>query len=172
MLQILGRSRDEGTLLITDPAQFLGLFEHSPWVVERAFAAAPFADAQALHQAMLRAVDEAGEEAQLALIRAHPELAAREVPLTEASTAEQQGAGLRALTAAEFARFAVLNAAYGQKFGFPFITARTGFSPNLRGVWRMARRRSAQRRWRRLAKSPGCGCRIRWRHEPAHHPCA
>jgi len=121
MLQILGRSRDEGTLLITDPAQFLGLFEHSPWVVERAFAAAPFADAQALHQAMLRAVDEAGEEAQLALIRAHPELAAREVPLTEASTAEQQGAGLRALTAAEFARFAVLNAAYGQKFGFPFI---------------------------------------------------
>jgi 2-oxo-4-hydroxy-4-carboxy-5-ureidoimidazoline decarboxylase len=107
--------------LITDPARFLGLFEHSPWVVERAFAAAPFADAQALHQAMLHVVDEAGEEAQLALIRAHPELAAREVPLTEASTAEQQGAGLRALTAAEFARFAVLNAAYGQKFGFPFI---------------------------------------------------
>ncbi len=107
--------------MITDPAQYLGLFEHSPWVVERAFAHAPFADAQALHAAMLRVVDEAGEDAQLALIRAHPELAAREAPLTEASSAEQQGAGLRALTAAEFTQFAALNAAYGAKFGFPFI---------------------------------------------------
>jgi 2-oxo-4-hydroxy-4-carboxy-5-ureidoimidazoline decarboxylase len=107
--------------LITAPDRFLGLFEHSPWVVERAFAAAPFANAAALHRAMLHAVAEAGEEAQLGLIRAHPELAAREVPLTDASTAEQEGAGLRALSPDEYVRFAALNAAYGQKFGHPFI---------------------------------------------------
>jgi 2-oxo-4-hydroxy-4-carboxy-5-ureidoimidazoline decarboxylase len=107
--------------LITEPARFLGLFEHSPWVVERAFADAPFADAAAVHQAMLRVVQGAGEAAQLALIRAHPELAAREVPLTEASSAEQAGAGLRVLSPEEFARFAALNAAYRARFGFPFI---------------------------------------------------
>ena len=107
--------------MITAPARFLGLFEHSPWVVERAFADAPFADAQALHAALLRVVEGAGETAQLALIRAHPELAAREVALTEASSAEQEGAGLRALSAEEFARFAALNAAYRERFGFPFI---------------------------------------------------
>ncbi len=107
--------------MITAPARFLGLFEHSPWVVEQAFADAPFADAQALQQAMLRVVQGAGEAAQLALIRAHPELAAREVNLTEASSAEQEGAGLRALTAEEFTRFAALNAAYRERFGFPFI---------------------------------------------------
>ncbi len=107
--------------MITAPARYLGLFEHSPWVVERAFAAAPFADAAALHSALLRAVETAGEEAQLDLIRAHPELAAREVPLTEASSAEQEGAGLRALSPAEHAHFAALNMAYGKKFGHPFI---------------------------------------------------
>jgi len=121
MLCLLGKAGDEDTVLITDKADYVDLFEHSPWVVERAFAAGPFADAAALHVAMQWVVDQASEAEQLALIRAHPELAAREVPLTEASAAEQSGAGLRALSAAEYKRFAALNAAYGQKFGFPFI---------------------------------------------------
>jgi 2-oxo-4-hydroxy-4-carboxy-5-ureidoimidazoline decarboxylase len=107
--------------LITEAKPFLGLFEHSPWVVERAFAAAPFADKTALHTAMMRAVEDATAAEQLALICAHPELGAREVPLTEASQAEQQGAGLTALSPEEFARFTALNAAYREKFGFPFI---------------------------------------------------
>lgn len=117
----LGRAADEGAVLITERTPFLHLFEHSPWVVERAFAAAPFADANALHEEMMRVVAEADEAAQLALIRAHPELAAREAPLTQASASEQQGAGLRALSGEEYARFAALNAAYREKFGFPFI---------------------------------------------------
>jgi 2-oxo-4-hydroxy-4-carboxy-5-ureidoimidazoline decarboxylase len=121
MFQNLGRVGNEDSLLITVPDRFFELFEHSPWVVERAFVHAPFADAAALHQALLRVVDEAGETAQLTLIRAHPELAAREVPLTQTSGAEQEGAGLRTLSAAEYARFAALNAAYGEKFGHPFI---------------------------------------------------
>ncbi len=100
--------------------KFGHLFEHSPWVVERAWALGPFADEDALHAAMMRVVAEAGDAAQLALIRAHPELAAR-TALTAESDAEQAGAGLKHLTAAEFERFAELNAAYREKFGFPFI---------------------------------------------------
>ncbi len=107
--------------MIAEADPFLALFEHSPWVVARAFAAAPFPDKCALHAALMRVVEDATEAEQLGLIRAHPELGAQEVPLTEASLAEQHGAGLRALSPAEFARFTALNAAYREKFGFPFI---------------------------------------------------
>ena len=104
-----------------DAARLRDIFEHSPWVAERALALGPFADRAALHAAMMRVVAEAGDNEILALLRAHPELAAREVPLTEASADEQTGAGLRALSPGEFARFAALNEAYRTKFGFPFI---------------------------------------------------
>jgi len=97
------------------------LFEHSPWVVERAWTKRPFDDAAALHRALMAVVEEATSAEKLALINAHPELAAKAVPLTEASDAEQAGAGLKTLSAAEFERFAALNAAYRGKFGFPFI---------------------------------------------------
>lgn len=100
--------------------KFGHIFEHSPWVVERAWVRRPFADVPALHAALLAEVAQAGEAAQLDLLRAHPELAAR-VELTDASAAEQMGAGLKQLSAAEFERFSVLNAAYREKFGFPFI---------------------------------------------------
>ena len=107
-----------------DQAEFVekyaDIFEHSPWVPERAFARGPFADKASLHAAFVAVVDEAGEAAQLALIRAHPQLGAK-IALTEASTAEQQGAGLKSLTEQEFARFSGLNAAYNEKFGFPFV---------------------------------------------------
>jgi OHCU decarboxylase len=107
-----------------DKAEFVktyaDIFEHSSWIPERAFELGPFADKAALHAAFVAVVNEAGAEQQLALIRAHPELGAR-IALTDASTAEQQGAGLKNLTEEEFSRFSALNAAYNEKFGFPFV---------------------------------------------------
>jgi 2-oxo-4-hydroxy-4-carboxy-5-ureidoimidazoline decarboxylase len=103
-----------------------GVFEHSPWIAERAWAARPFASVAALHAAMTRAVREASQEEQLALLCAHPDLAgraARAGELTAASRAEQSGAGLDRLSDAEYERFGRLNAAYRAKFGFPFIIA-------------------------------------------------
>jgi 2-oxo-4-hydroxy-4-carboxy-5-ureidoimidazoline decarboxylase len=95
------------------------LFEHSPWVEARADARPSSGDRHADLMAVVRG---ATEEEQLALIRAHPELAGKaRVALTEASAAEQASAGLDRLTQAEFDRFHALNAAYREKFGFPFI---------------------------------------------------
>ena len=106
-----------------------GVFEASPWVAERAYDARPFASVSALYAAMAEEVAVAGEEAQLALIRAHPDLAgkaARAGSLTAASTREQAGAGLGDLTDEEFSRFQALNGAYRETFGFPFIVAVKG----------------------------------------------
>lgn len=97
------------------------LFEHSPWVVERAASRRPFAD---LHAGLMQVVADASEAEQLALVRAHPELAGKAAidrTLTAESTAEQASAGLDRLTEAEFARFHELNAAYRARFGFPFV---------------------------------------------------
>lgn len=97
------------------------LFEHSPWVEARADARPATGDRLADLMAVVR---EATREEQLALIRAHPELAGKAAvdgSLTEASAAEQASAGLDRLTQAEFDRFHALNAAYRAKFGFPFI---------------------------------------------------
>ncbi len=100
------------------------LFEHSPWVVERAWAKRPFADAKALHQAFLEVLDEAGEAERLSLVRAHPELAdktAMAEGLTEDSAREQSGAGLDRLTPQEYAAFHDLNNAYRAAHAIPFI---------------------------------------------------
>jgi 2-oxo-4-hydroxy-4-carboxy-5-ureidoimidazoline decarboxylase len=97
------------------------LFEHSPWVEERADALPSTGDR---HADLMAVVHDATREERLALIRAHPELAGKAAvdgTLTEASAAEQAGAGLDRLTRAEFDRFHALNAAYRRKFGFPFI---------------------------------------------------
>ena len=97
------------------------LFEHSPWVEERADARPSSGDR---HADLMAVVRDASPEEQLALIRAHPELAGKAAvdgSLTEASAAEQASAGLDRLTQAEFDRFQALNAAYREKFGFPFI---------------------------------------------------
>ncbi|HYG30206.1 MAG TPA: 2-oxo-4-hydroxy-4-carboxy-5-ureidoimidazoline decarboxylase [Allosphingosinicella sp.] len=95
------------------------LFEHSPWVEERADARSSSGDR---HADLMAVVRDASPEEQLALIRAHPELAGKAaVDLTEASASEQAGAGLDRLTQPEFDRFHALNAAYREKFGFPFI---------------------------------------------------
>lgn len=97
------------------------LFEHSPWVEARADALPSSGDRHADLMAVLHA---ATPDEQLALIRAHPELAGKAAidrTLTDASAAEQASAGLDRLTPDEFARFHELNAAYRDRFGFPFI---------------------------------------------------
>jgi 2-oxo-4-hydroxy-4-carboxy-5-ureidoimidazoline decarboxylase len=100
------------------------LYEHSPWVAERAFARRPFASREALHAALVAAVAAAAAEEQLALIRAHPDLIgrlAREGRLTAASTTEQAAAGLDTVTAAEATAFERFNQDYRDRFGFPFV---------------------------------------------------
>ena len=102
-------------------ARYRELFEHSPWVVERAATQRPFED---LFAGLMAPVHAATPDEQLALIRAHPELAGKAAidrTLTEASTAEQASAGLDRLTADEYARFHALNGAYRERFGFPFV---------------------------------------------------
>jgi 2-oxo-4-hydroxy-4-carboxy-5-ureidoimidazoline decarboxylase len=98
-------------------AHYGGVFEHSPWVAARAAQMLPL---PSLHAGLMKVVMDATSEEQLALIRAHPELAGRAAvdgTLTEASAAEQASAGLDRLSQEEFDRFHALNA----KFDFPFI---------------------------------------------------
>jgi 2-oxo-4-hydroxy-4-carboxy-5-ureidoimidazoline decarboxylase len=101
------------------------VFEHSPWVAERAWAARPFATLEALHRAMIAQVEAASPQEQIALLRAHPDLGAR-ARISAASTKEQAGAGLDRLTPEEFESLQRLNAAYRDKFGFPFLFAVRG----------------------------------------------
>lgn len=103
------------------------VFEHSPWVAERAWASRPFGSLEALHRAMCQVVEEAPREMKLALIRAHPDLGAR-ARMAEASVQEQRGAGLDSLTQAEYELIQDLNTRYTKKFGFPFIIAVKGKS--------------------------------------------
>ena len=113
-------------------ARFGGVYEHSPWIAERAFDAGLTAEANTTEglAGLLRAqVEAGGADRQLALLRAHPDLAGKLAVaegLTAASAAEQAGAGLAACTAEEFERFQTLNAAYKERFGFPFIVAVAG----------------------------------------------
>jgi 2-oxo-4-hydroxy-4-carboxy-5-ureidoimidazoline decarboxylase len=110
-------------------AAFGGVAEHSPWVAEAAAAARPYASRDDMAAAFGAAILDAGPARQMALLDAHPDLAGRAAiagELTEASRGEQAGAGLDRLTPAEFARFTSLNAAYRERFGFPFILAVKG----------------------------------------------
>lgn len=98
--------------------------EHSPWVVAESWACRPFADRNALVDALRTTMLSADQARQLALIRAHPDLAGRAAvagELTAESAREQASAGLDRLTAAEYQRFHHLNDAYKDRFGFPFI---------------------------------------------------
>jgi 2-oxo-4-hydroxy-4-carboxy-5-ureidoimidazoline decarboxylase len=100
------------------------LFEHSPWVAEETWPRRPFRDAVELHAAVCATMRSATRDRQVALIRAHPDLAGRlalQEKLTAESTREQASAGLNRLTAAELATFQKLNDAYRVRFGFPFI---------------------------------------------------
>jgi 2-oxo-4-hydroxy-4-carboxy-5-ureidoimidazoline decarboxylase len=102
------------------------IYEHSPWIAERAWPHRPFGTASALHAAMAQVVAEAGAEAQLGLVRAHPDLAgrlARAGALAPSSANEQAGLGLDRLSDEEFEVFESLNTAYRARFGFPFVIA-------------------------------------------------
>ena len=116
-----------------DATSFAVLFgdvaEHSPWVAESAGHARPFANRDAMIHAFVDAVMRAPRADQLALIRAHPDLAGRAAisgELTNDSKQEQAGAGLDSLTPEEFARFSDLNSYYRKQNGFPFIFAVKG----------------------------------------------
>jgi len=102
-----------------------GIVEDAPWVAERAWERRPFGSMDALHDAMVEALSAAGADAQLAVLRAHPDLGAR-ARMSEASVGEQAGAGLDRLTAAEFEQLQQLNHDYRETFGFPFLLAVKG----------------------------------------------
>ena len=110
-------------------AKFGGIFEHSPWIAERAWELelGPAHDTPAgLHNALARMFRSATEAERLGVLTAHPDLAGKLAAakrLTAESTAEQASAGLDALTDAERARFTELNTAYVARHGFPFIIA-------------------------------------------------
>jgi beta-ureidopropionase / N-carbamoyl-L-amino-acid hydrolase len=121
--QLNAASRAEFTALLD------GTYEHSPWIAEAAWDARPFVSLAALKHALVQALRAAGHERQLALIRAHPELAGKAMvsqTLTAESTNEQGKAGLTDCTPDEFERIQALNAAYNAKFGWPFILAVRG----------------------------------------------
>ncbi len=110
-------------------AALSGVFEHSPWVPERAAALRPFASGRELLGALCAVVERATAQEQMTLIRAHPELAGRAAirgELTLHSQREQQGAGLAECSPEEYARLQSLNAQYTTRFGFPFILAVRG----------------------------------------------
>lgn len=100
------------------------VFEHSSWIASRAWDGRPFESRAALHAALVRTLYAATPDEQIALICAHPDLvgrAARAGTLTPESTREQSGAGLGALSEDEVALFDRYNAAYRERFGFPFV---------------------------------------------------
>ena len=106
-----------------------GIYEHSPWVAERAASRRPFATLAQLKRGLVETLAEASRDERLALLRAHPELAGKAMiakAMTAESTHEQGKAGLTQCTAAEFATLQRLNAAYNEKFGFPFMLAVRG----------------------------------------------
>lgn len=102
-----------------------GIFEHSPWVADKAWERRPFHSCQELHESMMLAVKEAAPEQVLSLIRAHPDLATR-LDISELSTMEQKGVGLDQLSPEEFKQFSNLNREYVEKFEFPFVYAVRG----------------------------------------------
>jgi OHCU decarboxylase len=107
-------------------ARFGGVFEHSPWVAQRAWKRKPFQSVDALHQAMMQVVRQAKRHEQLELVRAHPELAgaeAKQATLTVDSSSEQGRLGFTALSRDEWLQMAELNRRYREKFGFPCIVA-------------------------------------------------
>jgi N-carbamoyl-L-amino-acid hydrolase len=123
-LELLNRAAAADFVRLLD-----GTYEHSPWIAERAAPSRPFASLAHLKHALARVVREASRSDQLALIRAHPELAGKAMvsqTLTAESTGEQRKAGLSDCTPDEFARLQQLNADYNAKFGWPFILAVRG----------------------------------------------
>ena len=116
-----------------------GIYEHSPWIPERAATQRPFVNITALKLSLQGVVSAASLDEQLGLIRAHPELAGKAAvagQLTAESTSEQARSGLHLCSVEEFATLHRLNQDYNGKFGFPFILAVKG--PDGQGLTRRA----------------------------------
>ncbi len=123
MITLAQLNRDSRSQFV---ARVGGIFEHSPWVAHNAWDARPFTDVANLHAKMAAAMRAAPHLQQLALLRAHPELAGKAMvsnALTADSTNEQARSGLTNCSAEELATLQRLNAAYNGKFGWPFIAA-------------------------------------------------
>ena len=123
-LDALNRASESQAALMLD-----GLYEHSPWIAKQALAARPFKSLAHLKYVMTEVLHQAGRDAQVALIRAHPELAGKAMvsqSLTAESTNEQSKAGLTHCSPEEFAKIQALNARYNDKYGWPFILAVRG----------------------------------------------
>jgi OHCU decarboxylase len=103
-------------------ARLGGVFEHSPWIAERAWHKRPFRSLDALHATMMDVIRNETREKQVALVRAHPELAGAEA-LTVDSSSEQGRLGFNALSRKELQDMHDLNRRYREKFGFPCIVA-------------------------------------------------
>lgn len=121
---------DMGTINAMEQTAFVtkfgGIFEKSPWVADEAWHSKPFASLDDMHASMVRVVKYAPLPKQLALLQAHPDLAGKEAQagaMTSSSVSEQASAGLNALPKPEMTQISDFNAAYKQKFGFPFIIA-------------------------------------------------
>ena len=104
------------------------VFEHSPWVADRVWPQRPFRSLDELHGAMVAAMHAAPRSDQLSLLCAHPDLGAK-ISMSAASVGEQAGAGLTRLAPADVHRLQRLNTAYRDRFGFPFLYAVKGSSP-------------------------------------------
>ena len=121
--QLNAASQSEFVLLLD------GIYEHSPWIAERAWSSRPFESLAALKLALVQAVRMATRDEQLALVRAHPELAGKAMvakTLTAESTNEQSTSGLTNCSPEEFTKLQKLNSDYNAKFGWPFILAVRG----------------------------------------------
>ena len=101
-------------------ARVAPVFEHSPWIAERTWAARPFHDRTHLFNALRQTVTSSSADEKLALIRAHPDLVGS-ATLTDESRSEQAAAGLGNLSPEEISEFRRSNAEYRQRFGFPFV---------------------------------------------------
>ena len=117
----------------TDRGAFVDLlgsvYEHSPWVADRAWSDRPFESVDDLHGTMERVVEDATRERRLELLRAHPDLG-EQTEMTDASVEEQASAGLDQLTPDQYEAFQRLNERYRERFGFPFIMAVRDESPD------------------------------------------
>ena len=123
LAQLNAASSEEATALLD------GIYEHSPWIAQAAMAQRPFPTLAALKYAMAQVVTLSSRDAQIGLIRAHPELAGKAMvsnTLTAESTNEQSKASLTNCSPEEFAKLQQLNQDYNAKFGWPFILAVRG----------------------------------------------
>jgi 2-oxo-4-hydroxy-4-carboxy-5-ureidoimidazoline decarboxylase len=117
------------------------IFEHSSWIPFRAWDNRPFTSVESLHAALVTIVEASTREEQLGLLKAHPQLAGKEAKsgeLTELSNSEQAQVGMNSLNQSQLQEISRLNAAYYEKFGFPFIIAvRKSTRDDIFRIWKL-----------------------------------